>query len=381
MIEKNRKRITEILLNNLNKRTFSGCALGFSCLADNGLERVHLYEGKSGREDHFKKVDKYSFFDVASLTKPLVTLLSILSLLKEKKIDIEENLTSLLPLSVPEDKKKIRLKHLLSHTSGLPAHKEYFKKIIDSSSEGNPDILIPLILREKLHAKPGQIYVYSDLDFILLGKIIEIKSGQPFYRYWQEKIINPLGLTEKFFIYGDKRKKGKSTFVETGVCSWSGKILRGVVHDDNCRSTGRIQGHAGLFSTLEGIMDLSEHLLLSVHSLVEHPFYNRNDLLYFTSAKYREKWPYGFDIPTGHAPSCGKGFSAKTIGHLGYTGTSFWIDMQKRRVVVLLTNRVIYGADKSNIQEMRPLLHDAVTEELDILQGNIIELERNNDKK
>ncbi len=369
MMEKNRKRINEILLTNLNKRTFSGCALGYSFLTDNGFERVQMYEGKSGRKDPFKKVDKYSFFDVASMTKPLVTLLSILSLLKERKIDIEDTLCNLLPLTVPEDKKKIRLKHLLSHTSGLPAHRDYFKKIGGSSSEGDPDILINLILQEKLHAEPGQTYVYSDLDFILLGKIIEIKSGQPFYRYWLEKIIDPLGLSGNFFCYGDKRKQEKYTFVETGMCSWSGKILRGIVHDDNCRSTGCIQGHAGLFSTLEGVMDLSEHLLLSVLSFAEHPFYDRDDLLSFTSAKYREKWPYGFDIPTGNAPSCGKGFSAETIGHLGYTGTSFWIDLQKRRIVVLLTNRVIYGADKGNIQKMRPVLHDAVTEELDILQG------------
>ncbi len=369
MMEKHRKVIRDILVTNLNNKTFSGCALGYSFLDGTGFKRAQMYEGNSGREDHFRKVDKYSFFDLASLTKPLVTLLAILALLKEKKIAVEENLISLLSLSVPEDKKEIQLKHLLSHTSGLPAHREYFKKIMATSKEDDGYILINLILQEKLLSEPGQKYVYSDLDYILLGKIIEIKSGRPFYKYWQEKIIDPLGLSEKFFTYGGQIKKENNTFVTTGVCSWSGQILRGIVHDDNCRSTGCIQGHAGLFSTLEGLMDLCEHLLLSVLSLTEHPSYYGKDLLYFSTAKYGEKWPYGFDIPTGQKPSCGKGFSAKTIGHLGYTGTSFWIDMQQRRVVGLLTNRVIYGADNQKIKEMRPLLHDAVTKELDLLQG------------
>ncbi|MEE4242879.1 MAG: serine hydrolase [Desulfopila sp.] len=366
MLDKKKTTVEEILLNSLNNEVFSGCALGYSYIAKDGLKRVEMYRGKTGRERESTSIDKYTFFDVASLTKPLVTLLSLLPLLKDKKIEIDERLVNL--IHVPSDKKNIQLKHLLSHTSGLPAHREYFKKMKDISGYDKKDLLTNLILEEKLQTHPGKEYMYSDLDFILLGKIIEKKSGLPLPAYWIEKIIEPIQLKDRFFVYGYQEPQNNQNFAETGLCSWSGNTLRGIVHDDNCRAAGCIQGHAGLFSTLDGIMGLCEHLLMSALSQGKHPNYNQVDLNFFLYEKYKKKWPYGFDVPNGKTPSCGSRFSDKTIGHLGFTGTSFWIDLVKKRVVVLLTNRVLYGADKSKIQILRPMLYNQVIKELEQYQ-------------
>ena len=152
------------------------------------------------------------------------------------------------------------------------------------------------------------------------------------------------------------------------MCPWSGKTLRGIVHDDNCRAAGYIQGHAGLFSTLDGIMGLCEHLLMSALSKEKHPNYDQVDLDFFMYEKFKKKWSYGFDVPTGKNPSCGNRFSDITIGHLGFTGTSFWIDLVHKRVVVLLTNRVLFGSDKGKIQILRPMLYNQVIREMEQYQ-------------
>lgn len=355
------ERIDNLLTTYQNKKTFSGCSVVLSKLEKHSFQRWKWYKGRHDDTGHSLEVDEKTLFDLASLTKPLVTVLCLLCLIKEKRVHWQDSLSHLFPMALPEDKKHIRLIDLVCHTSGLPAHRSYFKKMNFSKKRIHLTEVVSSIFKEQLASIPGQKYIYSDLDYLLLGYLIEFLSGRDLASYWREKIATPLGVDNYFYLMGESEKRfEKASFAVTGKCPWSGTLLAGVVHDDNCRALGKISGHAGLFGTLTGVIYLCEHLLLCSLEMEDNSSFHRTDLQYILQAGKGEQWACGFDVPTGVNPSCGRYFSPKTIGHLGFTGTSFWIDVKKRNIVVVLTNRVIHGSDNKNIKEMRPVLHDAL---------------------
>ncbi len=365
MTNNDKDLINKNILKYLNNKVFTGCALGVSSFKNDTFIKNRFFSGKTDKEKGALLLEKDCFFDTASLTKPLVTLLSILALIKDGKINFEDKLETLLSKKVPEDKKEIKLIHLISHFSGLPSHKPYFKELILHNLKERKNILLNLILNESLDYYPGKNYLYSDLDYILLGFIVEEKSGKHLDTYWLKKIADPLGITSHFLFPRGFEKEEEGKYVVTGVCPWSGQKLCGVVHDDNCRAFGSTAGHAGLFSTLEGVMKLLENLLLLIEKKEVHPSFFISDLQYLLRKRGFPHGKYGFDTPSGKNPGSGHYFSDETIGHLGFTGTSFWIDLKKRIIVVLLTNRVIYGENLSKIKEMRPALHNVVMSIID----------------
>lgn len=364
MKEKFDKKIFNILEKHIKNKLFSGCSVGFIYNRDSEFKEHLFFCGKSGVTQGALDVKKTTFFDIASLTKPLVTVLALLVLKNEKKIDIHDKLVEILPVNLPREKRNITIKQLVTHFSGFPAHRDYSKILRESPKGEKKAILLDLLLQEELEHAPGEKYIYSDLDYMLLGLLIEIKSGQRLGDYWQHKITNPLGITNCFKIFGDIEESEAVSFAATGKCRWSGELLRGQVHDDNCRAYGNMMGHAGLFATLEGVLSLCKILLFNALETDEHPSIKKNDLLYLLEAKEKERWAYGFDIPTGHNPSSGKYFSERTIGHLGYTGTSFWIDLRQKVIVVVLTNRVIIDDNPSEIRKFRPILHNELLQSI-----------------
>jgi len=358
------KNIKKTIEYNVKNKTFSGCSVGLVHLYNNSLQVNEIYGGEQGCTKDAVKVDKYTYFDLASLTKPLVTVLSLLALLKENKLDLNECLADILPVTVPRDKHKITIKQLINHSSGFPAHRKYFNVLRITEEKYKKDKLIELLLSEDLEGKPGEKYIYSDLDYMLLGVLIEIRSNQKIGDYWLKKITDPLHISDKFKLFGNKDVSKSNTFAATGSCPWSGRPLQGIVHDDNCRGFGRIMGHAGLFSTLKGLISLSKHILLNYLEVEKHPFIESHHLSYLLKPRDKKRWAYGFDIPTGIKSSSGRFFSKKTIGHLGYTGTSLWIDLTQKVIVIVLSNRVIYGDDPTKMKIFRPLLHDEIMKEL-----------------
>lgn len=358
MNNKEVEKIKTILVRYLNKKTFTGCACAGYILEDDKYKGFDLYLGKVDDTINSKGVTQDIYFDTASLTKPLLTVLSILALINDGKIYFNEKLQSLLPFPIPEEKKNITLKQLLNHTSGLPAHKKYYEKIVKNKKENDKNELTKWILKEQLETAPGENYLYSDLDYMLLGRIVEYKTNDTLQNYWLKKITDPLGISEMFHFSGHSQQKSKKVFVSTGNCPWSHEQLKGKANDDNCRATGRYMGHAGLFSTLKGTFFLCNTLLLSALDEKNHPSFKNEDLLYLLKKRKKKHWAYGFDVPTGKNPSSGSYFSGRTIGHLGYTGTSFWIDLQKKIIIVLFTNRTFYGEDNNNIRLMRPEVHN-----------------------
>ena len=354
--------VEKILITYLNKKIFSGCGLGFFSLNEECENNHFFYAGKRIKDVDYAIVDKRVFFDLASLTKPLMTLLSILVLVRMGKVDFFDRVEDLLDAGVGEDKKDIRLYHLIGHRSGLPAHRPYFETIIRKENVPNPGFIQSLILNEDLQCEIGQ-YLYSDLDYILLGLIIEKLSKMRLSSFWKKYVVAPLGLDNDFYCFNDS-VSDKSLFLETGICGWSKTLLKGKVHDDNCRSMGRMMGHAGLFATLNGTLNLVKNIMLQISGEWQHPNIFCKDLQYLVQRREETHWSLGFDVPTGKRPSCGRYFSRETIGHLGFTGTSFWLDLLNKIGVVLLTNRVYCNTKKEDMRYMRSCIHDCVMEEI-----------------
>jgi serine-type D-Ala-D-Ala carboxypeptidase len=354
-----KKKLDKLLGESLEKHVFSACSVGYFVNNENVIEGDILNYGDAGEGPEIFHVNERTIFDLASLTKPLVTSLCLLALFEEGKLKVEEKIDKYFATSLPAHKKTTLLQ-LLTHSSGLPAHRPFYEKLVDIPIPERMDRIIEWILCENLVFEPGEDNLYSDLGFILLGQIIEKVSGESLDEYWNRKIIKPLDLDEGLF-YASKRKKGSEVYVTTGMSGRSKTKLFGKVHDDNCRALGGVAGHAGLFGSTKALLSLCENIFLQFQGSLQHPSYRSENLRKVLGDK-RGNWRFGFDTPTAGLSSSGKYFSDLTIGHLGFTGTSFWIDLQRGIAIVFLSNRVVYGESLIAIKKLRPVLHDTIME-------------------
>jgi serine-type D-Ala-D-Ala carboxypeptidase len=352
------QRLYTIFSYALDKKVFPGGVVGISLWNGENYDRNIYYYGMAQTIPECIKLTKNTFYDLASLTKVMATVPSLLSLMEDNKLHWDLNLSKIFLDAIPEDKSQITIKQLMSHCSGLPAHNEYYKLLL-KQTDSEKKILLNWILQEKLISAPGTDFVYSDLGFILLGFIIEKISGKSLDEYVKEKIYNPLYLQNKI-IFAQKEKRKDFIYAATEKCPWTGKILSGMVHDDNCRAMGGVAGHAGLFGTIEGVVQWCEHLLSQVKGRSCHPSYGNEKLRKAITKEGYFGWTSGFDTPSVMGSSSGHFFSASSFGHLGFTGTSFWIDPQKEILVVLLTNRVHPSKKNELIKKFRPFFHDTV---------------------
>jgi len=220
--------------------------------------------------------------------------------------------------------------------------------------------MVDYILYEPLAYEPGSQELYSDLGFILLGHAIEVLSGESLDVFWQNNVVLPLSLDDTLLFSPHRKQIRDSLVAPTEVCPWTKKMLCGEVHDENCRSLGGVAGHAGLFGTIEGVLSICSHLLRQWRGDAVHPYYSSDLLRYIFEYRPDSAWRYGFDTPSKVNSSSGQFFSSRSVGHLGFTGTSFWIDLEKGVGVVLLTNRVHPNRANEKIRKFRPLFHNTL---------------------
>lgn len=356
-------RIDRLMRRALSQRVFPGAAL---LVAREGRT---CFEKAYGHSDLFQRqtVSKETYFDLASLTKPLATALAVLDLVDGGALSLEGRLGELLPVSGDAAVAHVSLDQLLNHTSGLPAWRPYFQRLKKLPADRRRTALLGLLLGEALEAVPGSRCCYSDLGYLLLGEVVAAVSGIDLDRYLQTRLLAPLGITGLCFAPLDRPLPfAQHQVAATEICPWRGRLLKGRVHDDNAWILGGITGHAGLFGTAAAVGQLLGYLLEAYHGDGRGPL---------SPAMVRFAWrrdrhtPHGlgFDFPAAVNPSAGSRFSFAAVGHLGFTGTSFWIDLPRRITVVLLTNRVHPTRYHGAIQAFRPLLHDAIMDAL--LQG------------
>jgi len=358
-LKKNRlsKRLYTIFSHAIDKEIFPGAAIGVSLWNGNEYERNIYHYGLAQSCLERIRLTRNTFFDLASLTKPLATVPALLSLMEEGSITWKTNLGNIFPTEIPEDKINISIKQLMSHCSGLPAHKNYFNSLLHLS-ENRKEAIFYWIVNEKLIYPPGKDTLYSDLGFMLLGFILEKITEKNIDEYVKKNIYQPLNL-QKSLIFTENKKKG-IRYAATEKCPWTGKILSGKVHDDNCRALGGVAGHAGLFGTIEGVVQWCEQFLSQLKERTEHPSYGNEKVRLAVTKENNSGWTPGFDTPSESGSSSGRFFSSSSFGHLGFTGTSFWIDPQKELIVVLLTNRVHLNRNNELIKKFRPFFHDTV---------------------
>lgn len=306
-----------------------------------------------------------TFFDLASLTKPLATTLAILAQLEEGIFSLETPLPELLERAVPADKQPITLRQLLSHSSGLVAHRPYYEYLKTIPPAARQEEMLQRILAEPLAARPGERAIYSDLGFMLLGWIVAVKGGMALDRFVAEKIYQPLSLAENLFFRPLEQPWPADTKVAASeLCPWRKKVLEGEVSDDNTHVLGGVAGQAGLFGDLAAVLTLGSHLLDCRQGRAHHPAFSNRQLNTFLQRQKTpgSSWALGFDTPSPEGSSSGRYFHPGSFGHLGFSGTSLWIDPSRDLVVVLLTNRIHPSRENTMIRQFRPRFHDAVIE-------------------
>lgn len=362
MFFKLKAKLDSLLEKSIKNNVFSGCSVGLFKIEKRGIVRDFFFYGKKDPFDTGISIDETIFFDLASLTKPLVVSLCLQVLLDKDKIDLSDTL-ELYFSDLNKEKSAITLYNILNHSGGFPDHKPYYRELIKLSAKRRKKSLIAMILEENLIYAPGSDCVYSDLGYILLADIIENITQQRLDLFWKQHVVDPVELGEGF-IFPQNEEIDPRKCVFSGKCSWSKKSLSGLVHDDNCRALGEVTGHAGLFATTPALLSFCEVLVKLYNDLSQHPnilnssFRNNLDN-YFQSRRF------GFDTPTGPESSSGRFFSKNSIGHLGYTGTSLWLDLDNKTGITFLTNRVSCGDDLHQIRQLRPLVHDIIMEYLE----------------
>jgi CubicO group peptidase (beta-lactamase class C family) len=310
------------------------------------------------------RVTAHTRFDLASLTKPLATTLAVMRLVQDGRLRLDQPLGSVLPAFDGSDKAPLTLEHLLSHTSGLPDYRPWYRELGALPPWDRRSRLQALLRAEPLIGVPGERAVYSDLDFMLLGWAVEAVTGRRLDRYLADAVYAPLGVRTVFFV-DLQQPRPEGAFAATERCPWRGRTIEAEVHDEHAHALGGIAGHAGLFGTAAGVHALVRELLRAWQRPAGGRMFRRDTVRRFVRRVPGTDKALGFDMPAAAGASCGRHFPPTAAGHLGFTGTSFWVRWEDAVAVILLTNRVHPTRDNIAIRRFRPVLHDAVMEALD----------------
>ncbi|SHI97902.1 CubicO group peptidase, beta-lactamase class C family [Desulfatibacillum alkenivorans DSM 16219] len=359
------EQVARIMQEGVEEGVFPGAVL----LASKGGKIVfHQAFGYTDRTHRFSATTK-TIYDLASLTKPLATAACIMALVEQGRISIKDRLGALHPGFSNPEKKTLTLEQLLSHTSGFPAYRPYYEVLSQYPFEARQARLLALLNSEPLEYAPGKDCIYSDLGYMAISLMLEEYTGAPLDQLFFQLVAEPLGIGDLYFRPFNPDKKDASPVIAsdsiapTEDCPWRKKVIHGQVHDDNAWTLGGAAGHAGLFGTAHGVWRLVHGMRGAFAGEAGRFFASQNTMKVFLENK-RAPGAYvlGFDTPTPSESSSGKAFSPGTVGHLGFTGTSFWADLSEDAVVALLSNRVHPTRNNGKIRIFRPKIHNAVME-------------------
>ena len=358
-----RKRIQRELNAGALEGVYPGAAL---VVGRAGKVILSLEAGRHSLDPAARAVDEGTIFDLGSLTKPLVTSLALMRLVDRGRLDLDRPIAEILPGS-PAVGGRMTSRLLLCHAAGLPDWRAYYRRLEGVAPDRRKAQCRTWILEEPPAYEPGTGCVYSDLGFMLLEWVVEQVAGLDMGTYVDRLFLEPLGLERTFLFRAfEPPRFEKDAFAATEDCSWRGRVLQGEVHDENAFALGGYSGHAGLFGTARDVF-------LMAGMLRDHLVAERNDLFHPETVRTfflrQDRIPgcsraLGWDTPSGEGSSAGRHFSPYSVGHLGFPGTSLWMDLDKDVQVVLLTNRVHPTRRNGRIRAFRPRIHDRVMEGL-----------------
>ncbi len=349
----------EVVEKAIGDRAFPGAtlAVGFR-----GKLSVHAF-GNLKYDAKSPTVNADTMYDIASLTKVVVTTTLVEKLVEgdfPSPLNLDAPIERYLPEwpkgPQPEWRHKVTVRNLMTHTSGLPPFKEYWR-----TSTSKQETL-GRIFAEPLEYEPGTKVVYSDLGIILMAEIIQRLTGKPLDVLANENIFGPLGMKHSMY------NPPKAIWPEIAPTEFDSqlrhRLVQGEVHDENAFAIGGVSGHAGVFSTA-GDLAVFCQMLLNGGVYAHQRILKRSTIAEFTVPQplAQNTRTLGWVVPT-EGSSSGHYFSSHTYGHTGFTGTTIWIDPDRQLFVVLLTNRVHPTRENHKIAEVRPAVHDAVMKAL-----------------
>ena len=351
-----------VLEEAIAARAFPGCAFGVWVGGEVVLPATHI--GALGRftyEPESPAVSSETAYDVASLTKVVATTAAMMLLAQREQIDVETLLGDLLPGFVvgraPGDAaRKVTLRHLLAHNSGLPGYVELFR------TATTPEALLHACLELPLETEPGARAEYSDPGFILLGKALEVRTGEPLDSWLGREVLRPLGMNATGFCPAPAIR---DAIPPTEEDTWfRHRLIKGEVQDENASVLGGVAGHAGLFSNVADLLRFAAEVISA--GAESNPNGGPNLFEAATVEQFTQRQgpagssrALGWDTPSGNS-SAGTHFSGHSVGHLGFSGCSLWIDLDAAITIVLLTNRTWPDRKSQLIREVRPAFHDAI---------------------
>lgn len=319
---------------------------------------------------HRRELPALPVFDIASVTKALVPATLAMIAVDRGLLELDARASRLLPEwgESPGGDNGATLRHLLAHGSGLPAWHKYYEEVpfelpIEQLAKQRAEILRRVLVTPKLPTNTA--YAYSDLGYMALMVLLERAFDQDLDTLARDLIFTPLELDHTRYVNRLRGETALQDAVTTELCSRRGAVT-GVVHDENTYVIGGVSGHAGAFSTARDLLAFCDHLLaIDKGRAPEHaPLVTRATLHEFWDRANIAPGGHhvaGWDTPSGVRTSAGRGLSREhTVGHLGFTGTSIWIDRASEVIAVLLTNRVHPTRENPKILEMRIAFHEAV---------------------
>jgi CubicO group peptidase (beta-lactamase class C family) len=296
-------------------------------------------------------------YDLASLTKVIGLTTAVMLLAAEGKIDLNRPVADYVPRFRGPDKDRVLVRHLLTHSSGLPAWRPLH---LETATR---DEAVDSVLAARLENQPGEAYRYSDLGAITLGLAVERIAGRSLDVILQERVFGPLGMDRTRYL---PPQHWLDRIAPTEDDPWRGRVVRGEVHDENAVRLGGVSAHAGLFSIAPDLARFAQWMLDAYHGRLtpDSPLYIPAEIV--REFVHRQPGPegstraLGWDTPSREGSSAGTTMSADSFGHTGFTGTSLWVDPQRELFIILLTNRVHPTRDNNAIRQIRGMLADSV---------------------
>jgi len=349
----------EVVEKAISEKAFPGATLAVGYRQKVSIRAF----GKLSYSEKSPDVNIQTMYDIASLTKVVVTTTLVEKLVEgdfPSPLNLDAPIERYLPEWAtgpqPEWRRRVTVRHLMTHTSGLPPFKEYWR-----TSTSKQETL-RRIFAEPLEYEPGTKVVYSDLGIILMAEIIERLTGKPLDQLANEYIFGPLGM--KHSMYNPPKDLWPTIAPTEFDSQLRHRLVQGEVHDENAYAIGGVSGHAGVFSTAPDLAAFCE-MLLNGGVYAHQRILRRATIAEFTAPQplANNVRTLGWVVPTENSSS-GHYFSSHSYGHTGFTGTTIWIDPDRQLFVILLTNRVHPTRENHKIAEVRPAVHDAIMKSL-----------------
>jgi CubicO group peptidase (beta-lactamase class C family) len=338
---------------------FPGCAFG---VLSGGKVVLADALGRFTYDEASPAVTPKTVYDIASITKVASTTAAAMLLYQRGLLDLETPLGDLLPGFVADraagdPARHVIISHLLAHNSGLPGYVEFFR------TAATPEAILSACLGLPLEAEPGARAEYSDPGFILLGKALEMLTGESLSTWVQREILSPLGLAATGFCPPPSLQSSIPPTEED--TTFRHRRIQGEVQDENAWILGGAAGHAGLFSNAPDLLRFADEILAAAANAGRSRLFDAATIELFARRQGPEgsSRALGWDTPSPDSTS-GRHFSQRSIGHLGFSGCSLWIDQEAGVAVVLLSNRTWPDRKSRLIRQVWPAFHDAVREAL-----------------